>query len=316
MSDPIVSPSASVQAGGGSTGGASTTASTPSTATIPSSAVSSSPWFGSLIASDGALNHKAWEQAPEHLRSLQGTLGKYKTFEDAMLGVQHLSTLAGKKALEPLPEGASAEAVAERSALLRKVLGVPEDIKAYGFTRPQEVPEGLWNQEYTDKMAKLMQENNVPPSAAKALFAAEMEKTREQIAHVQAAEAEFFAKQDKDYRAGVTTIGMDEAEANALAERAAKTYGVDTTSPIFRNAQVKLALAQVGRAMGESKLVSADSSSAGAQSDLERATSIVKDKSNPNYAAYWDSSNSRHKEVKALVNSYYASAYAKTNPKR
>lgn len=282
------------------------------------SGLNTNPWFSELISgTDGSLNHKAWDRAPDHLKSLSTVASKYKSFDDMMLGVQHLSTLAGKKALEPLPPGASVEAVAERNKVLRTVLGVPEDPKAYGFAKPQDLPDTMWNQQYAEGMAKIMQDNNVPPAAAKALFEADIAQAKNSLAQAQAQEAKFFQDQDAKFKSGLAQIGMNEQQAMGLVERAAGQFGIGKDHPLMRNGDFRLFAAQVGQQMGEDKLIAGEGSAGDLQSsDLDKALSIVKDKSNPLYAAYKDSGNSDHKRVVALVNSYYEAHHRKTSARK
>lgn len=57
----------------------------------------------------------------------------------------------------------------EQRAEFFKALGVPDDAEGYGFEKPEDMPEELYNAEHAAKWAGILKENNIPKSAADAL---------------------------------------------------------------------------------------------------------------------------------------------------
>lgn len=70
-------------------------------------------------------------------------------------------------------------------------------------------------------------------------------------------------------------------------------------------------LQSVAKAIGEPDIVTGQGTGGGTQSPRALAESIIHDKSNPEYAAYWDGQHPKNKEVKAKVMALQEAAVAK-----
>lgn len=98
-----------------------------------------------------------------------------KSAEDLWKSYDNAQALIGK----PKIGVPSEQATPEEKAAFYKEMGVPDDVKEYGFTKPEGLPDELWKQDNADKWAKVMKENNVPKSVAETLRLAMMEETLE-----------------------------------------------------------------------------------------------------------------------------------------
>lgn len=261
------------------------------------------PWHTEFFKPDGALNRDVFGRLPEQYRTMgEGELKNVHTAEDFLKKVHNLSSLAGKKALAPLPSDASPELVAERNALLRVVNGVPDKPDGYGIARPDDFPEAAWNAEAATAAAAIMHKYNVPPAAAKELVASQMQHARTQMKAQADMEAKWFADQDTAFQAEMAKAGVASDKGLELALRTARTFGVDPESPIFKNAAVRAMLYKVGVAVGEPRLVTGtDAAGAGQKSPGQLADEITHNKKNEDYEAYWNPGHAQNKAVKQRV---------------
>src|ERR1700761_2229406 len=84
----------------------------------PSSTVNTSPWYSDWLGQDGTAHIKSYERLPDHLKGLRPTLERQNNVEGILQALDHAQTVAGKKALAPLPPDAPEAVKAERKALL------------------------------------------------------------------------------------------------------------------------------------------------------------------------------------------------------
>jgi hypothetical protein len=252
------------------------------------------PWFVGLYDSTGKLNAAKFDALPSHLKPHKATFEKYQTMEALLGGMSNLAQLAGKKALAPLPPDATPEAKAERAKLMASLNNVPEKPDGYGIKRPDSIPEAQWDQEYADGVAAILHKHAISPEAARELFEFDMQKAtaRGQLTEKQAAEA---------HAAEVTKLkeafGQDFGKKIDLAVRAAKTAGVDPTSPIFANAEVVKMAAKFGELVSESQLVNGETSANLGQSDRDKALDIINNPANPMHKAYHDANHPQHAQA-------------------
>lgn len=217
---------------------------------------SDSPWFSQWIKPDGALNHAALDKAPDTFKESRKTLERYGKIDDVLHAFDNQRRIISLKGLLPLREGATEAEKAAHKADVRKFYAIPETPEGYGFKRPDNVPEDVWNQEFAQSMAKVMHENDIPPSAAKALFDAwngyqgQAIQALEQTEQQQAAERLQEANAKLDQAFGVRRPAMEQ-----LAVRGALAAGIDPNSDTFKNnPDVIIAMASVARLIGEDKL--------------------------------------------------------------
>lgn len=226
-----------------------------------------------------------------------------------MGGLATMSSLAGKKALAPLPEGASPEAKAERNKLMAQLNNVPEKPEGYGFKRPENIPESQWNQPYVDGIAGILHKHNVSPEAAKELMEFDAkhagtigEQSAQAIAKAEAAEVAKLKE----------TFGADMPKQMDLAVRGARTLGMDPLDPIFKNASAVIMAAKFASMISEDRLVSGEPTPANAgMDDRAKALDIVNNTANPLNQAYHKQDHPRHAEAVEAVSRFNQAYHAK-----
>lgn len=329
---------ATVAASGGGTTAAATTAATTATsattaaatgaatATTPVAPANTAPaaWHSDWLKPDGSINHESYNRLPDNLKSLAPSLANAKSIDDVMTKLSNLSTLAGKKALAPLPSDAPAEAVAERNALLRTINGVPEKPEGYGITKPADLPDFAWNQKAMEAAVAIAHKNNISPSALKELVESQAVATREQMVTLKQDEANFWTAQDKAFKDALTKDGIPYDKALDMATRAAKQFGVDPEGPMFKYAEVRLALQRAGLATMEPTLKTGETPMQPGNQDFNKlAADVIHNKNNPEHDAYWNrgpkgGNHPQNAEVKKKVIMWQAEAarLAQTGGKR
>lgn len=277
------------------------------------SPVVSEPFYIGLYDKDGKLNKDRFDALPEHLKDSKGLFEKYDTFEAMLGGMRNLAQLAGKKGLEPLPEGAPEQLVKERKALLDRVNGVPEEPKGYGLEKPQDYPEDLpWNEERASKYSEIFHKYSAPPQMVQELMAAEIEAAKQEYAGIgERQQAMLAAEREKLQEA----YGQNLQPVIDKAIRGLKSMGltengnpIDANHPIFNNAVAVQMAAKYAEAISEDRLVSGNTDSSMGMSDREKALDILNNPSNPLHAAYHDAEHPRHDEavrVRQTLNKRY-----------
>ena len=285
--------------------GGSSPAAQPGTA--PS--INTDPWYKDWLKSDGTVDSKAYERLPDHLKHLSNSLKNHTKIDDVFTKMAHLETLAGKKGLGPLPEGAAPDVVKARNDLMRSINGVPDKPEGYGIAKPADLPDAVWNNDLAAASAKIMHDHNVPPQAVKALVNLQVEMTKKQLSEQSNYETKFFAEQDRKVKESFSRDGTAYDKGVELAARTARTFGIDPeVNPVFKNADVMLAFQKIGVAIGEPKLITGESKGEEGLSNQARAEDIIHNKSNPDNKAYWDGGHPQNKAVKQKVNSMLAEA--------
>lgn len=273
------------------------------------------PFHTDWLKADGTFNTASYDRLPEDVRWVKDTIGKYKTPEELARGFANLSTAVGKKGLIPLPDNAPPEARAERQALLDSINGVPKDVKDYGITRPQDLPEAAWNQSLADTFTKWAKENSVSPAAAKKLIALTSESTKQQLAAQEQYEKEFFDGQAKAWDTTIRAENMPADRANALAERGATKLGLDLQKPehaiLMKNSVVRLMAMRHELATGEDTFVAGDSGRGAENDPMALASDATHNKANPLYEPLHDSSHPQHRMAKEKLDGWWRAAAAK-----
>lgn len=295
------------EAGGGSGGGGGGDAAAQAAAAAKAAeAAKSVPYHKGFYAEDGKIDKTAFDRLPEHLKVHKDVFAKYDTFDALLSGFGNAHALASKKQLTPLPADAPANVVAERKALLDGVLGVPKEAKDYGIARPEALPEQHWDGALADKFATVAHKHSISPAAVKEILGIQLESTQAQLAKGQQMESDFFATQDKNFAAEVQKRGLAVDKATELATRAAATLGIDPKSPIFKHADVRLALLRFTNLVSEDKLIKGDAADGlGGVDLLAQARDIAGNPQNPKYKAYHDQSHPQHNEVRREWNDLY-----------
>lgn len=283
----------------------------PAAAAGGTAAAAPGPWTSDWVKPDGAINHAAFERLPDDLKPLAPSLANTKTAEDLLRKMVHLNSLAGRKGLAPLPADAKPEDVAAHQAVIRAVMGVPEKPEGYGFTRPEDLPEQAWNEENAKAAMALMHKHNVSPAAAKELLALQVNATKANIEAQVKYEQDFYAQQDQSFRQALTKSGDDYDKVMNVVNLTAQRFGMPADHPILKNADTRLMLQSIAKAIGEPVTVTGQGTDTGTKSERALAESIIHDKTNPEYAAYWDGQHPKNKEVKAKVMAMQEAAVTK-----
>lgn len=259
------------------------------------------PWHSGFVKADGTLDHAALTRLPDSLKGLAPSLASIKTADDLMAKLANLNALAGRKGLAPLPADAKPEDIAAQQAVIRSVLGVPEKPDGYGLTRPAELPEGMWDEASAKALTELLHKHNGSPALAKELVAFEAKRVQANIQAQQEYEQNFYKEQDDTFRTALKATGDDYDKVMNVVTLTAKQMGVAEDSPLLKNASFRLAMQAVAKAIGEPKTVTGTGTDSGTKSARVLADAIVHDKTNPEYAAYWDGQHPKNAEVKAKV---------------
>ena len=72
----------------------------------PDASEAPKPWHSDWVKADGTINHESYSRLPENLKHLAPSLANVKTPDDMLARISHLTNLAGKKGLGPLPANA------------------------------------------------------------------------------------------------------------------------------------------------------------------------------------------------------------------
>lgn len=271
------------------------------------------PFYKNWFGEDGNFTEKEWaSNLPEDLQPYSNTFSKYKSINELMHGFGNLSRMATGKGLQPLPPNASDQLKQEFAEQMRKANGVPENPSDYGVSRPEEVPEELWNEDRASKFAEVLHKHHAPPELVKELFAL---NTADTLAAIQDAETRAQVKVEESVQELQKEWG-DEFEANKMkARRGAATLGLDPDNdPVFEHPGFVKAMVKLTNMVSEDRLVSGDDDSSSGQSDLQKALDIMQNPSNPLHAAFHDPKHPQHDfavKQRSMFNARYAARQKK-----
>ena len=263
----------------------------------PPPAVQDGPWFSDFIAHDGALNKDRLENLPEELKPFKETLERYDTLDAMLRGFHNSRQLNGAKGLEPLPPGASEDAVQERAELMAKLNNAPSEPAGYKFEKPDGYPEDLaWNQEGVDRYAEILHKHNASPELAAELFQAQMEDAGQSVADMHAELHRNAAEGKQALTDLVKAEGLSYEDVIQEARRGLDLLGwegFDANNPVMNNPHVIRLLSEHAKALGED-----NSSLPGDSSDngdfRQQARDIVFNTDNPLHAAYHNEEHVNH----------------------
>lgn len=284
----------------------------------------SDPWAKDWIQPDFTLNHKALERLPDHLKPLRATLERQKSFDDVLTAMHTTQSLAGKKALAPLPADSPAPVLAERKALLDQINGVPATPKDYGVVRPNEIPESQWNPKLAEGFSNWAHKNSIAPTAMKELLNMQLGTVKEQLAAQANYEKGYWANEQKTFEATVQTQNMPIDKANALVQKGVVALGLDPenaqTKIFLQGATARLMAMKHAIAIGEDHVVTGEGGDANkGQDHAAMAKDIQSNPQNPLHAQYWNKEGKFSASTQAAaaerVNELYRLAAAKAKPR-
>jgi hypothetical protein len=297
---------AAVVAAGGSGTGQAAGGAAQAAGTGQAAAAAPAPFFKGLYGDDGKIDKTAFDRLPDHLKSHKDLFAKYDSVDGLLSGFANAHSMAVKKAMAPLNGTEPPEIVAERKTLLDTINNVPKDLKGYGITRPDDLPEMFWNEEAAGNFAKIAQKHSLSPAAVKELLDLQLGSTKTEIAKGQQMEQDYYAGEQTKFEAAMQKGGIALEKANDLALRAAGALGIDPKSPVFKNGDVRMALVRAANLLSEDKLVTgAASGGDGQKSFLDQARDIANNPQNPMYKAFHDPMHPDNERVRARWNELY-----------
>jgi hypothetical protein len=269
------------------------------------------PWFVGLWDKSGKIDAKKYDALPDSLKAHKDLFGKYQTAEAFFHGMVNHQQLASKKGLQPLAPNAPAEVVAERNALMRQLNGAPEKPEGYGVKKPDKMADEHWNGEYVNGMVGILHKHNASPALVKELLEAD-------VAAGEKIRSGYGAQTEQALAKEATTLQEAFGEGDSytqklnLAQRAAKTLGLDINDPQLGNsAKFVIALSKVGEMIGEDRMVGGEDKGGTSTSDRAKAIDIVKNPANPLHAAYHNANDPRHDEAVAQHSAFNKAHAAK-----
>ena len=229
------------------------------------------PFWKDWLSTDGKLNKQAYSRLPEDLKALQPTLDKYEDLPTLLRSFHHAQTLVGKKGLMPLEENAPEAVRKEFDSRLREVLKVPKDVEGYGFKKPDDFDEKLWDNDYASQVAGILHKHAVSPAAAKELLEHNLKYMSEKAGQIgQQAEAQQQEWLQSQHKLLQESFGAKMPEAIVAAQKGARALGLDPADPdIGNNAKFIQALVRVSDIIGEDKLAFANNQAAGGKTAKE-----------------------------------------------
>jgi hypothetical protein len=273
-------------AGAGATGGAAAAA---------AGSVVQPPWFSNWLKPDGSLDHAALDKAPDRIKAEAASLKVFGKFDDFVDQLSHQRKLLSGKGLQPLRADASEPEKQAFRDHLRKLQGVPDDPKAYGFDqRPESVPADMFDPKFAETMAVAFHKAGVPPGAAKELFESYNGYVVAAVREAQAAEAAAAEQKLKEDHAKLDKAwGIQRPRMEQMAVRAMIAAGQDVNSDVMKIPEVAILAATFGGMVSEDRLPPINGA-AGGQTAKEQFESLTNNPSNPLYAALWNPADPQH----------------------
>jgi len=266
------------------------------------------PFFVNLWDKTGKIDKKAFDRLPDGLKAHKELFSKYDTAESFFHGVANLGQLAGKKGLQPLPDGAPEEVVKERHALMRQLNGTPEKVEGYGVVKPANVPDEQWNGEYVTGVLGILHKHNASPALVKELTSFDVDAAGKIRSTQDGAYQTYLATEATALK---TAFGENYDAKLNQAQRAARTLGLDLDDPqLGNNSKVIIALAKVAEMVSEDKLVAGEGKGGDSMTNRQKALDIVNNPANALHKAYHDANDSRHEEAVAAHSNFNKAHHA------
>lgn len=238
--------------------------------------------FRSVIGDGGAFKEGWINQLPDDLKPYGSTLGKYPNVVEMLRGHGNAQKLLGQKSQPLKPPGP--DATPEQRAEWRKIVGVPDSPDAYGFKKPEKLPEGLdWNDEQAKEFAKLAHELDVTPAQAEKLISYHLDKMSGMVKNGQE-QLTAWKEQQRDELKKEWGDKYDNQIQRAI--KAAEWCGIDPNDAELGNsAKMIRSFAKVAELLSEDKFIGPDKTGIG-MTGPDAAEDIRRNPNNPWHNAY------------------------------
>lgn len=249
------------------------------------------------ILNDDGTFAANWFQGNKDLEQFAGALGKFKD----PAGLAKSYALLERNRTVP-----SDDAPPEAVEAYRAANGIPSDAKGYEMQIPEEIPDHI-KQAVESELPQWQEqflEANLTPTQAQRLFG-------KQMAMLQEAQKQAESQQYQSEQEAIQSLQKDWGPAyEANLDKAQKVFdnyaaaaGIDPSKVTFTNdpAFAKI-MAAVGSEMSESNFTkTAGETPAELRGGKHEADQIMTNEKHPDYASYWNPSDSRHREVQDRV---------------
>lgn len=255
---------------------------------------------------ENGVNQEALDALPESHGVIKSLVEKYPTGEDALLkGIHHLRATASSKGLERLAPDATDEEKHRHTTMVKEYFGVPDQVDGYGVTKPEDIPEEVWNAEETDALLGILHQHNASPELVKALAEHRINGFKEQIAKAPELEKARVDEVNKELQ---ESFGNDLPVISESAKKGLKVLGVEL--PESGNlADMKISYTDIVKAGARvTELIAEDSQARELRRDKsgntagtyrEQANAVKTDPSNPFYADFTSEEPARQKRAQA-----------------
>lgn len=244
-----------------------------------------------LLAEDGSFAPE-WYNRFEELQGAARTLAKFKRPEALAKSYAALESLKGYPDLQDTA----------RMQAFRRSMGLPDKADQFTIPRPENAPDGTWDEALARRLSKVAYEYGVPEPAMKALAGSYAQECRQQLEAyqveqqraVEEAEAELQQEWGAQYEDNLN------AAQNALA-RLSAACGVDAEklleNPALQmNADFIRVLNEAAKLMDEAPMRRGST----ANDPKEEARRMLHDPTHPLHEAYMKANHPQHKYANEL----------------
>ncbi len=227
-----------------------------------------------------------WYEGFEDLQDYGPSLAKFHRPEALAKSYASLERLRGYPGIEDK----------RRMSSFRRSVGLPESLEEYSITRPEELPDELWDDALVTEMAKTAYEYGVPKAAMEALTENYCRENQRQLQHYKQQEEQRIIQADSELQ---NEWGIDyEDNMSAITSvfaRLGMAADVEVV-PLLNNPALRgdtgfrRVLLEVARELGE-----ASHREGTPQEGKKEAHRIAHDPSHPLHDAYMRTSHPQHK---------------------
>ncbi len=257
---------------------------TPSDSSIPHSMPATATSDNIMDAQGGFT--PGWYERFDDLRDYAPSLAKFHRPEALAKSYASLERLRGYPGIEDK----------RRMSNFRRNVGLPDSLEEYSLTRPEELPDELWDDGLVSEMAKTAYEYGVPKAAMEALTENYCRENKRQLQHYKQqeeqriiqADSELQAEWGLDYEDNMTAI-------TSVFARLGMSADVEVV-PLLNNPSLRAdtgfrrVLLEVARELGEAPHRAGEP-----REGKKEAHRIAHDPSHPLHEAYMRTSHPQHK---------------------